>query len=131
MMVRAAKRAHGDAAAVQSGFSDRCDLYATQILGACKAVARDSGYALAALDKGEASIELVAVPWAPSAAPAEKLAEDIRLCAASILGCAFTKATAEPLPLIAEHGRCLWPIHLGGDVLLNLSIMPRRRQAAR
>lgn len=92
------------------------------------ASARTAGYALAPHGSMARDLDLIAVPWTDEATSAEDLI--LRLIAAS--GGHLT-----PCPLVAEHankhsvavekphGRRAWSIHLGHQLYLDVSVMPR------
>lgn len=103
--------------------------YAMLIPHAIKA-ARECGYALAVHGSFVKDLDLIAVPWVDDAQPAEVLVESI---ADAVRGYKLTEGASfvdgkwvpKKFPGIKPHGRLVWTISFGGDIYIDLSVMPR------
>lgn len=86
--------------------------------------ARAFGYALAVHGSLKRDIDLVAIPWTETAGRAVDVAEALRERAHAVTGFAYL---IEGRPAaIKPHGRVGWEIVLGGNVYIDLAVMPRR-----
>lgn len=81
-------------------------------------LAESMGYALLVHGSLARDFDLVAVPWVESATDAATLAEAIR----AKVGGAFNSEAPRTLP----HGRMAWPIHLGKEPYIDLSVAALR-----
>jgi hypothetical protein len=98
-------------------------LYYLGLLDTLRAAARGLGYALALHGSLQRDLDLVAVPWAKGARPAEDLVRAVALAAGG--ACHLPDVCRKP------HGRRAWVIHLdhkkaGTSAYIDLSVMPRR-----
>lgn len=110
-----------------------CALY-----GRFKEKAAELGYALAVHGSMQRDFDLLAVPWIEDAADAETLVEAIReICGGFIIddGTEGARWDAEQGKFVAAeirnpeakpHGRLAWNIHLGGQPMIDLSVMPKK-----
>lgn len=107
------------------------------VLGTLRIKARELGYCLALHGSMVRDLDLVAVPWVDDAAPPEVLVEALRkILGGSIIPAGtkggrwdaeagkFIDAVVEN-PSRKPHGRLAWNIHLGGQPVVDLSVMPR------
>lgn len=92
-------------------------VYANALVQA-RITAKPYGYAIGLHGSGTRDLDLIAVPWADGAAPAEDLVAAIQ---------ANVKGYIEPTrnPVAKPHGRRCWTIHLGGGPFIDLSVVPR------
>lgn len=106
------------------------------VLGTLRIKAKELGYALALHGSMVRDLDLVAVPWVDDAAQPEVLVESLRLILdGSIIPTGtkggrwdaeagkFVDAVVEN-PSRKPHGRLAWNIHLGGQPVIDLSVMP-------
>lgn len=84
--------------------------------------ARELGYALALHGSLDRDLDVLAVPWTATAAPAAALAECVRT------GLAGWYVPHVPQPERKPHGRLAWSIlpPWGGHPYIDLSVMPRQ-----
>lgn len=95
--------------------------YAT-LLPLLAEVAREHGYSIAVHGSMLRDFDLVAVPWACEAQPAEMLAEAIR----DAMGGFWKSNDRNGSRVQKPHGRRCWSIHLAGSgCYVDLSVMPR------
>ena len=112
----------------------RTTIYAMILPHAIKA-AYGCGYALAAHGSFVNDLDLVAVPWVDEAQPAESL---VRAIADAVKGytlsegasCIDGQWVSKQFPRVMPHGRLVWTISFGGQVYIDLSVMPRLTRAA-
>jgi hypothetical protein len=100
-----------------------------ELLQQLRPVARALGYALTAHGSLERDLELVAVPWTSTAAPARELAFAIGAAAGAEMHRleAVEEYFQEGSPGSKPHGRLVWTFHLGPQPgpYIDLSVMPR------
>jgi hypothetical protein len=106
-----------------------------EAIGALRARARRLGYALAGHGSLGRDIDIVAVPWVASAAPAEELIEALRDQIETTLGRRAwwideRNSTGVPpekiSPVTFAHGRRAWSIYLSGaSTYFDISILSR------
>lgn len=90
------------------------------------AAARRHGYALAVHGSMERDIDLVAVPWADDAQPAEVVVAEIMDAIARVNGGVAFVTPGVPVAK-KPHGRRAWAIRMGGTYV-DLSVMPRKNK---
>lgn len=95
-------------------------------IDAIREAARAKGYAIGVHGSLARDIDLIAAPWSDWAAPADELAEAVRLAAEQATGAAFLAPhSAAEFPRPKPHGRLCWSFHLGGGPYIDLSVLPR------
>lgn len=106
-------------------------LFFDEVIDPLRACARELGYAITVHGSLARDIDLVAIPWTWTAAPAKELAEAVRLKAEEVMAIAFMNPVeAEDefhqngCPRMKAHGRLVWSYHLGGGPYIDLSVMP-------
>lgn len=102
--------------------------YLGRLLGPIRAIASEAGYVVLLGDGKAGRQQIIAVPWRDEVSAPAGLAEEVRGIAAGILGCAFHKIQDGILPQRAAQGRLVWPIHLGGDVCIDFSVLPGNKE---
>lgn len=105
-------------------------LYYLSILEGLKAVARTRGYALGLHGSLARDLDLIAVPWIPSASSAKEL---VAALIQHTGGCLKAEHASDPFyqdgqPGLKPHGRLCWSIQLGQGRYIDLSVMPRRNE---
>ena len=100
--------------------------YYRVLIAPLRHVAERYGYALTVHGSLGTDIDLVAVPWRESAAPAADVAEAIRATAEIVIGRADVRP-GDPNPMKKPCGRLAWSFYLGpwsGDVpYIDLSVI--------
>ena len=100
--------------------------YYRVLMAPLRHVAERYGYALTVHGSLGMDIDLVAVPWRESCAPAADLADALRRTAEIIIGRAETRP-GDPNPMRKPCGRLAWAFYLGpwsGDVpYIDLSVI--------
>jgi hypothetical protein len=93
------------------------------------AVARQAapryGYELGLHGSGQPELDLIAAPWADNAIPGDMLAERILVALLHDFRYAYVGWEDDRKP----HGRVVYTIRLTRDLIVNLSVLPRRPHA--
>jgi hypothetical protein len=122
---------------IKTGYVNPAPAMYCSLYGHLKEKAVELGYALAVHGSMQRDFDLVAIPWTDEAAEPEILVEALRkICGGFILADGTPAGRWDSVqkkfvgaevrnPSIKPHGRMAWNIHLGGQPMIDLSVMPR------
>ncbi len=83
------------------------------------------GYVLAVHGSLTRDLDLVAVPWEDTVSTPAVLAAALM----EAVGGFIAPQNQGTVPRVKPHGRLAWPIHLGPDYFIDLSVMPAGQAA--
>jgi hypothetical protein len=96
-----------------------------QLLPRIKTRAREHGYAIAIHGTMRRDLDLVAIPWVEHAGPPHELVSAIADEVSGYVSPHGQPGQVLPAGEAKPHGRQAWTIFWGGEIQIDLSVMPR------
>lgn len=102
-----------------------------QLLPTIRAAGKRMGYAIAIHGSMRRDLDLLAVPWVEDAASPQELVDFVaKEVSGFVIGDANAQGEVRRNPTAKPHGRLSWNICWGGEVFIDLSVMPPQREGS-